>query len=90
MKKAIAILLGSLAFGLVGYVGGQVQNEQSPGQSEAIRQLELRIERLERFHASRSDCVCIRAPEKGGQVEIGGIHFYLVPVNGGIAKGQPK
>ncbi len=80
MKKLIAILLGFLAFGLVGYVGGQAQNEPSD-QSEAIRQLQSRIELLERTQAMRSDCACLRAPEGSHDIEIGGIHFYLVPVD---------
>ncbi len=89
MKKVIAILLGFLAFGLVGYVGGQAQNEQS-GQSEAIRQLELRIEQLERNQANWSNCCCIGAPKRSGEIEIGGIRFYVVPVAGGAGKGGPK
>jgi hypothetical protein len=89
MKRAIAIFFGFLSFGLVGYVGGPVLNQPSD-QSEAIRQLELRIERLERHQASRSDCACIRVPEGSHEIEIGGVHFYLVPVNGEGTKGERK
>ncbi len=86
MKKVIAILLGFLAFGLVGYVGGQAQNEQS----EVVQRLESRIEQLEHRQAAKDDCACIRLPKGSGEVEIGGIHFYVVPVAGDTGKGGPK
>jgi len=86
MKRAIAILLGFLAFGLVGYVGGQAQSQQS----EAIEQLERRLEVLERGQADRSDCACIHLEKGSRQIDVGGIHFYLVPVNGDTGKDRPK
>jgi len=86
MKRAIAILLGFLAFAAMGYVGGQAQNEQS----ESIRQLQSRIEQLERAQAAKADCACIRVPKGSNEIEIGGIYFYLVPVAGEAGKGGPK
>jgi len=84
MKKAVAILLGLMAFGAGGYVGGQAQSEPSA----VIRQLELRIQALERAQAGRRDCACIPAP--GPPVEVGGIQFYVVPVARDTGKGGPK
>ncbi|RPJ53349.1 MAG: hypothetical protein EHM23_31120 [Acidobacteria bacterium] len=84
MKKAVALLLGLMAFGAVGYIGGQAQSEPS----EVIRQLELRIQALERAQAGRSDCACIPAP--GPPIEVGGIQFYVVPVASDAGKAGSK
>ncbi len=86
MKKAIVILLGFLALGLMGYVGGRGQAEPS----EAIQQLQARIEMLENRQASRSDCACIRLEKGSHEIDVGGIHFYLVPVAGEAGKVGPK
>ena len=86
MKRAIAILLGFLAFGVVGYVGGQGQNRQY----EEFQRFQSRIERLEHGLAARDGCACIRLPKGSREIEIGGIGFYLVPVAGEAGKGVPK
>ncbi|MFB3904220.1 MAG: hypothetical protein ACE15E_12265 [Acidobacteriota bacterium] len=85
MRRTIAVLVGFLAFGLVGYVGGQVQNQQS----ETIQRLQSRIESLEHHKISRADCACIRLEKGSREIEVGGIRFYLVPVTDQTGKGKP-
>jgi len=86
MKKRIAILLGFLAFGLVGYIGGQA-NE--PPNALLLQQLQAQLAILARAQAGRADCACIRVAKGSREIEIGGIQFYLVPVAGSGAPGQP-